>query len=140
MSIFTKQEIVSSCNAYDVVERESFNEFNVATRKNVQVINLVDSETLVMQDYSHGIFRIGSVVSYSLESNRCPIEAVERAVKNGHNLHWISAQATWISSSKQERVTHISVNTNDIYKFQGKYFKIAHDSNKNLKLVEVELK
>ena len=138
MSIFTKQSIVDVCPAYNTVERESFTQFNIETRNTTEVTNLVAGETLVTQN-GHGIFKINSVSSCALESNRCLFEAHSRAVSLGHKCYWINAMPTCLSDADQERVTHIRINFNDIYKFQGKYFKIAEASNNNLTLVEVEL-
>ena len=126
MSVFKKQTIKRACPAY-----------NVATREETSIghVNLTANETLVCDDML-GSFTISSVVSSALEYNDDPLEAVERALKNGHKLHFIYSNGTTISACKQAVVTHVKVDLETFYRFEGKIFRLAIAPNNNLKLVE----
>jgi hypothetical protein len=139
-SIFTKSSIVDTCAAYNVLARESQGVFNTTNRNTTQVVNLVAGETLKVEDNLQ-IFRINSVMSYALANNECPIVAYNRAADNDHNTYWISGCPTVISSRNiEEKASHILVDFETVYKFQGLYWNIAKDFNNNIKLVEINLK
>jgi len=125
MSVFKKQQIIKSYPAFDVVRRE-------ADRHGV--INITANETITDESMSGGWY-LGSVVSFALESNDCPLEAVERAKTNRHDLHWINAESTCISSSPQDLPARIQIKEDDIIRFEGKLFTIAKAPNNNKRLI-----
>jgi hypothetical protein len=91
---------------------------------------------------------VGTVTGYSLQYNRDPIPAMERALKNKHELFWINQEAACICSSpgyydRQEKIWSNAVELNDgdtvfldgkllTVKYKGDYsdmasFEIAHN-------------
>lgn len=69
-------------------------------------------------------FTPGSVVRYAQEYMECPIAAVERAVKNGHDLYWLNENAICISNSKCEQQQVVLLRDGTGVKFEGKTFTI----------------
>ena len=137
-SIFTKSAIVKSYPAFDVRQRESQGAYNNKTGNTSRYVNLVAEETLITEGHLN-TFRINSVTSHALANNECPIKSWDRAVDLQHDCYWISACPTVLSDAKQDKVNHILVDFETIYKFQGLYWNIAPDSNNNLKLIEIRL-
>lgn len=78
-------------------------------------------------------YQIGSVISSSLKDDRDPLEAVERAIKNGHEMHFIFGLGTTLTSHMQNKKTYIEINLGDIVRFEGKYFTIEKAPNNNLR-------
>jgi hypothetical protein len=138
MSTFKKDYVIEHGSVFTIVERESFEKFNKNSRKNTKMVNLTDSEMLIIEG-SNMKYKISSVVSYALKNNQCPIDAYERAIMLGHKTHWINAIPTVLSSTTQPKRKYIKVNFDMIYNFEGKYFRIAEDFNNNLKLVPADL-
>ena len=69
MSVFKKQTVVKSYPAFDVVRRE---------KGNFKAINVTAGEIITDAKMLNG-WQLGSVASYALQYNECPIEAVEDA-------------------------------------------------------------
>jgi hypothetical protein len=80
-------------------------------------------------------YLISSVVSYALKSGACPIAQVDNARANGHDLHFIIALGSTLSSTKlaKERLVFVAPGMKVI--FEGRRFVIAATHNDNLKLV-----
>ena len=134
MAIYKKQELVASYPAYDVYRREATSD---------GIVNITVDDILVKPSRI-GKYQAGSVVSYALEYNECPMKAVERCKQNmidhprsGHKLHWINALASAISSDPTEKVDVIEVHYGMKVKFEGIVFTIEEANNNNLQLKEV---
>lgn len=98
---------------------------------------LKDGDELALDSGSvkHGHhYQIGSVISSALERGDDPFEAIERATKNGHELHFIFGLGSSITSQTRDRKTYIEVSHGDIVRFEGKYFTIEKAPNQNLHL------
>lgn len=132
------KNIIASYPAYDVVEAKT-NAFGVKwIEDNMQLVRR--NKRLSLTDkYQHlSKFTVGCVVGYAVKNNDCPIEAIERAKKHGHEMYWLSQNASCITSHKQARKEYVEIATDDIVYFQGKLFKVYAQSNGNLGLEEVE--
>lgn len=137
MSVFTKQAQVAAFAAYVVFEREA---------DSSGYVNITSNDELGL-DSGKGFFRTyspGSVVSYALQYNECPIAAVERTKEkmksqpyNGHKLHWINANSTCISADKQAQRQLVRVTLGMRVRFEGLLATIEADHNNNLKFVPV---
>lgn len=123
MSVFKKQAVIKLYPAAQIVKRE-------ADRKGY--INLTDGEKITDSvEAAAGTWTVGSVISYALKSNNCPLKAVERARSNGHDLYYIYANASVLSSSDSERVTKILIEEGDVVCFEGQLFTIKDTFNNN---------
>jgi hypothetical protein len=137
MSVFTKQTQVAAFPAYTVFEREADSK---------GFVNITSKDELGL-DSGKGYFRTyspGSVVSYALEYNECPIAAVERTRAQmvsdphmGHKLHWINQNATCISNSPQAQRQLVRVYHGMRVRFEGLLATIEADHNNNLKFVPI---
>ena len=137
MSIFTKQTAVASFPAYVVFEREADSK---------GFVNITAADELGL-DSGKGFYRTysaGSVVSYALQYNECPIEAVARNKEkmisqpyNGHKLHWINANSTCISSHKQAQRQLVRVTLGMRVRFEGLLATIEADHNNNLRFAPI---
>lgn len=138
MSIFTKQAVVAVFPAFTIVEREADSLGFVQ----------ITAQDLLGLDSGRGFYRKyqpGSVVSYALAYNECPIEAVEdcraKMVKfpyNGHKLHWINACASVISDSPRPSELLVKVTIGMAVNFEGHKFTIQADHNNNLRFAPIE--
>ena len=126
-------KVVASFPAYDVVTPK------VCSLTNLPVFKA--GETVALQGTRvYGIFTFGSVASFALEMNDCPIESYQDAVEKGHKTHWLNANAVTISADRQAKETHYEINVGDEILFEGIVFKVEKDWNRNLKLIKVESK
>lgn len=135
MSIFTKQALIESFPAYDIFEREA---------DSSGFVNITANDTLGFkkgEGHPRGAyyktFSPGSVVSYALQYNECPMEGVERAKERGHALHWINANATVLTSHERAKETVVAVRIGMRVRFEGLLATIEPDHNGNLKFVPV---
>ena len=127
MSVFKKDTIIDSCPAYDIVTRE---------KDSYRHINITAGDTL---HDNHGIHQVGSVVSSALENNNDPMVDVKRAEGFGHDLHFIFAKASILTSHRllpSERKTHLAVDFDAVYRFEGNLFTIQRTANRNLGFVK----
>jgi hypothetical protein len=131
MSIFTKQREVASYPAYKVFEREATSHGHV---------EITTNDKLGLR-HPRGFFRVyspGSVASYALRYNECPIEAVADAKAKGHKLHWINQDASVLSSSSLPQEELVEVTIGMMVRFEGLIATIENDHNNNLKFVPVQ--
>lgn len=142
MSVFTKQTVVETYPAYVIAKRDTnkgyYDKINHAY-VNLEFTDIVDGDILGL-DSKKGFYREytpGSVVSYALQYNEDPYYAVERAIENGHKLHWINANGASITSHKQAQRTLIKVELGMVVRFQGLIATIEADHNDNLKFVPI---
>lgn len=130
MSIFKKQAIIESFPACDIALRESTSDGFVQ----------ITADDILGLDSGRGFYRgysAGSVVSYALQYNECPIAAVADAKERGHAMHWINARAACISSTPGDRYTMVKVWIGMNVCFEGLRATIEQDHNNNLKFVPV---
>lgn len=113
--------------AYDVYTRE-------VNREGYTEISVEDRLGLPHTKGFYNEFYANSIVSYALECGRDPIEAIEKAKKNNHDLHWLNPKATAITSHKQDKKKLIEIKIGMRVKFQGLYFVILKADNNNLTL------
>ena len=74
----------------------------------------------------------GSVVSYALQYNRCPMKEVADAKEKGHELHWLNQCSVALTSHKQEKKTLVKVEIGMKVCFEGLYATIEAAPNDNL--------
>ena len=135
MSIYKKQTLVASYPAFDVYKRESNQE---------GLVNITVDDILVKPDHL-GKYQAGSIVSYALEYNECPIKAVEECKQkmidqpyNGHKLHWISSLGATISDSSTKKINVVEVEYGMKVNFEGLIATIEKANNGNLQFKEIE--
>lgn len=137
MSVFKKQALVESFPAYEVYEREADHH---------GLVNITAEDILGLK--CAGFYRTyspGSVVSYALQYNECPIAAVEECrakMKSdpyaGHKLHWINARGSVLTSHKREAEKIVKVTIGMRVRFEGQVFEIKATHNNNLMFVAAE--
>lgn len=121
MSVFKKQAVVATRPAFNIVRREADSKGYI----NITANEVITDHTMI------GGWTVSSAVSYALESNECPIKAVERAKANGHELYWLNANATCISSTPNTQPDRILIEDGDIVRFEGELFTIEPTANNN---------
>lgn len=120
------ETIVAAYPAYAVVRRTGH------FGRPVEITS-TDRLGLKHEDY-YREYSPGSVVSYALKCGLCPIDAVARATKHGHGLHWINGCSISISSMKKEQYRLIEVAVGMVVLFEGRVFEITAERNDNLGL------
>lgn len=98
----------------------------------MSVTPLDDGEKLVLDGLR--TFTIGSVVSYALKTGRDPVEALDSARENGHELVWINGNGSMISSTQGAPEHLVQVEVGMQVHFEGRYYTIENAPNKNLQL------
>lgn len=130
----TASAVIWSCPAFDVIEGE-----RERYADNPAVILKAGDQVACKGLRGHYLrFQAGSVVSYALESNACPIKAVERAVSRGHALHFLFGLAVSISAQARPRETYISLEIGERVRFEGRYFEVVKTGYEHLGLKEIE--
>lgn len=106
-----------------------------------QAVVLKDGEKLVLEYESRfgkgklmSTFTIGSVASYAIRNDDCPIEAIERAKKLGHELVYIFGNGSCIHNGPRSTVKHVMVEYGMLVYFQGHFYTIEKAPNSNLTL------
>jgi Na+/H+-translocating membrane pyrophosphatase len=128
MSIFIKQALVESFPAYNVFERE---------QDSNGFINITSQDILGVK-HPKGFYRTyspGSVVSYALQYNEDPIQAVADAKQRGHALHWINGRGACLTAEKRAAETVVAVTIGMKVRFEGLLATIEADFNSNIKFV-----
>jgi hypothetical protein len=82
-------------------------------------------------------YMLGSVVSYAQRYSNCPIAALDRARKNGHDLHFAIALPTVVSSTPSPKATVVGLGWGDRIAFEGRTFELVKANNDNVSLREV---
>lgn len=127
-------KMIDTCPAYDVLEMPT--RFDAATGQHQPTLRDGDLIGLKGRGYWNE-YTIGSAIGSALKYGDDPMVAVERAKANHHDLHFIYANSTCISSSPQARRTLFAVTIGQVVRFHGLMFKIDRAPNNNLKLVRV---
>lgn len=128
MSIYQQQTEVERFPAYIIYRREQ-------ARDGYVEITSQDRLGLKSPRGYYKEFAPGSVVSYALQYNEDPIQAVAEAASRGHALRWINPCASVITSHKREPATLIEVTIGMKVRFEGFIATIQPDHNNNLKFV-----
>lgn len=128
MSVFKKQTIIASFPAYDVVEREVSPLDGVVQITGDDILGVVSRCGRFYYMYSPG-----SVVSYALQYNRCPLKAVAEAKERGEELHWLNQCSVALTSHRQAPKTLVKVEIGMKVCFEGLYATIEAAPNDNLK-------
>ncbi|PYJ10797.1 MAG: hypothetical protein DMF06_05170 [Verrucomicrobia bacterium] len=129
MTTATAFTVLHDFPAYDVVEPIA------SAFRGMPVLTAGDELALADSPMQH--YKISSVASYALQNNDCPIEAVERAKANGHDLHFVFALGTVLTSHKRAKGRYIGIECGREYWFEGKVIRFEPAPNRNLKLVIV---
>lgn len=130
MSVFKKQALIATSPAFNVFERQANGD---------GYVNITADDILAL-DSGRGFYRTyspGSVVSYALEYNECPIAAVEDAKAQGHALHWINARGVAITAHKRPPEDVVLVKLGMKVLFEGLLATIESAPNSNLRFVPV---
>lgn len=144
-SIFKKQSLVATYPARNVFKREAHIAliFGDGPALSVPLVELTSLEKLALKApgyYNHcGTYMINTVASYAIAKNECPMAACQRAKDNGHELHFIFACSSVLTSHKCEPETCIEVECGMLVRIEGFIAKIEKAPNDNLKLVPVDL-
>lgn len=120
-------EHIQEWPGYDVV--------TLATDSN-GFVNLWDDMNLT-NSKGLGNWKIGSVMSYALKSNECPIAAYEREKSLGFDVYYIIGLGTCISAHKQPKTARVAIHKGMKINFQGKQFTIEPANNDNWSLKEI---
>lgn len=137
----TAPEIIADFPAYTIVKPVSRRSFALdVTRPTFCAGDVIG---IPIQSWSHGelyhFFRFGSVASYALEYGECPIKAYNWLVENGHQTHWLNAEAVMITAKAREKETRAGLNFGDEVIFEGRLFRIDPAPNNNAKLTEITI-
>ena len=132
MSVFKKQSLVATYPAFNVYRREP---------KSSGAVELTVEDTLILKTDDRrnhlSTFSLGSVVSYALEYNECPIAAVERAKARGEELVWINARGAVLTDHARDAENVVEVEYGMLVRFQGITAIIEKADNNNLKFRRV---
>lgn len=129
------QTLISQSPAFNLFER---------TPDYTGYVNITAADTigLMVKCKHHGdeyldTFSPGSVVSYALKYNECPIEAVEHAKRHGHDLHWINADAVVVSAHKRPAKDVVRVTLGMRVRFEGLLATIEKAPHGNLRFAPI---
>ncbi len=123
--------LIEEFPAYKVMKRGHADWQNAPTFKSGEII-------AIKRDGYYDRFKLGSVVSFSLEMGKDPIAAFEKAAEKGQRLWWATKLATCISSLAELKNTIYAVEFGEKISFEGWIFEIQPDYNDNIKLVKIE--
>jgi hypothetical protein len=126
--------IIATYPAYDIVEAPATKAF--WKDRDVFALPVAARFGIHKGEVLWHFFTLGSVVSYALTNGEDPIAATERAIGNRHQLHWANQNAVCIHDGPHTKKTVIGLNWDDVIRFEGHLFSLAHDHNDNVRLVE----
>lgn len=84
-------------------------------------------------------FTVGTVADYAKKNGHDVEEWIERELRIGGPLHFAFNEGVTITAHKQEPVERVAFELGDLFRLDGKVFKIALAANNNIDLVEVAL-
>lgn len=129
MSVFKKQTLVAQYPAYNVYRREA---------KQAGYVELTEDDVLILKtdDKRNHLdtYTLGSVVSFALEYNECPIRAVQRATEMKHPLVWISNRGAVLTAHKRDAENVVEVEVGMQVRFQGVIGTLVATHNRNLEI------
>lgn len=118
--------ILAHYPAYDVIQREEVD----------GLLHITTTDKLALATKHTRHYRAGSVVSYAIESGKCPIKWIDRARERGERLWWINALSVSITNWHRERETYIAIRVGQRVHFEGRTFRVLSAPNNNLTLQE----
>jgi hypothetical protein len=132
MTIFKKDTVVETFPAFDIVTREvqTYGEAKDA-------INISAGDLLTVDGLTN--YTAGSAVSYALANNDDPIKSYNQEKERGHPTHWLSQNATVLTSHKQARKVLVKVEVGTAVYFEGRLFEIIAEANNNLGLATLTI-
>ena len=83
-------------------------------------------------------FKFGSVFGSAVEYGSDVMEAYNRAIENGHDIHFVYGLATVIHNGPKVKKERIALNYGDVVTFEGKKFELVKSSNQNVRLKPVD--
>jgi len=144
MTTYTKQNLTTTYPAFNVFTREAHavNVYNASDDTYTRIENVVEiteKDTLILKtDKGHaGTFSAGSVASYAIENNECPIQAIERAKSKNHPLVWINANGSILTAHHRDADDVVEVYVGMLVRFQGVIAKIGTANNNNLQFLPI---
>jgi hypothetical protein len=143
------EKLVASYPVMDVLRRathiahiydeKTYLELTEITRNDKLALKLTKPSRFSGRDVNHCYhYQADSVASYAIANNDCPIKAIERAKKNGHELQFIIPLCSVITSHQRPRETYIEIEYGMVVRFEGLVATIEKDHNDNLKFVPVD--
>lgn len=135
MSVYKKDTPVAVYPTLVVKRREphQVNPLGLPEASDFMLTELTAQDLLVVKGQHTRRYKPGSVVSYSLEYNNDPIEAVEHALARRQPLHWINPEASVLSSHRLEAEVAIEVEIGMLVRFEGLVATIETAPNNNLR-------
>ena len=82
--------------------------------------------------YNH--YQIGSVASYAIKNGDCPMEAIEHAKENGHDMYYVFGLGASITAHKQKIDYGRPVEYGQRIIFEGHIFELEVARNQNIGL------
>ena len=143
MSVYTKEaNVVAESKAFRIVTRDVQKRFPRDGITVTEYTNIVARDALAVakQTRNHGVLHMeysaNSCVSYALENNENPIASHERAIRLGHETHWVNQCAVCISNSPTPQKTLTLIHDGMVVKFEGVYFTVRIHGE-HVKLVKI---
>lgn len=139
MSIFQKVITTIVTPAYDLVTLEKAKGAYVnGSYKAVEYINLKAGDRVQLGDAPPSEYLVYSVMSCALQDGECPIVAYNRAIQHGHDVYFIVNGGACVSKESSRSPRRVMLQTEDVVKFEGKFFNVLESANNNLCLKELE--
>ena len=92
----------------------------------------------LMYSDSLGAYSPWDIFNSVIQHNECPIKAMERANKHGHELYAMLNHCTVLSATAQAKREAVIIDLDVNYYYCGKLFMMVKQSNDNFGLVEIE--
>ncbi len=92
----------------------------------------------LMYSLESGSYSPWDIFNSALQRNECPIKAMDRANKHGHELYAMLNHCTVLSATAQTKREAVIIDLDVNYYYCGKLFKMIKQSNNNFGLVEIE--
>jgi len=144
MSVYKKQSLTTTYPAFNVYTRETHSvNYHIAENDSWDVIDdvteITEDDTLILKtSKGHaGTFSAGSVASYAIKNNECPIKAIAREESRGHPLVWINANGSVLTAHHHEADDVIEVFVGMLVRFQGVIATIEKANNNNLQFFPI---
>lgn len=146
MSVYKKQSLTTTYPAFNVYTRET-HYVTVPNPKDADatwdmidgITEITEEDILILKtSKGHaGTFSAGSVASYAIRNNECPIKAINNAKEKGHPLVWINANGSVLTAHHREAETVIEVFVGMLVRFQGVIATIESANNNNLQFFPI---
>lgn len=139
-SIPAGAEIIADFPAWTIIRAKP--RFHYGLKVELPTFKAGDIVGLPFESRNHGImhhwFRFGSVISYALENDECPMAAMAKTVERGHNRYWLNPVSSMLMSERSPKEVRPAISWSERIAFQGRIFTVRPAANSNAELVEVE--